>query len=303
MSSTDRYLGALTSLAIKAPCKVATTGNITLYGEQTIESKAIADGDRVLVMAQTDAKENGIYVCTPADWLRASDFDGNDDFVKGTFCVVNDAITPIYQVSSENVIIGTTDIAFASVDLPTTPQLATLNITADKAKADYIAIIDSSGEQNRILASNIPLSAFEDDIGIQSATTSSEGLVQLATDDEVRGLSAASRAVTPSGLGGMFYALTLVCGASPTILIKTPNVSGWTVTREGAGIYRIDHNLALTSTNDMMVLVSVRTTDVSDSYRAASTDVYTQNSFKVYNWDSSSKDDDHLITIFCIRTA
>ena len=39
---TDRMDGAIASLAIKAPCRVATTSNITLSGLQTIDGVTVA---------------------------------------------------------------------------------------------------------------------------------------------------------------------------------------------------------------------------------------------------------------------
>ena len=54
MTTTDRRNGVLASAAIKVPCLVATTTNITLDGEQTIDGVSVTSGDRVLVKDQTD---------------------------------------------------------------------------------------------------------------------------------------------------------------------------------------------------------------------------------------------------------
>lgn len=83
-SSTDRLFGANSSLAFKAPVKAATTANITLSGEQSIDGVAIVTGDRVLVKDQTDLTENGIYVADTSAWERAPDCDGNRDLATGT---------------------------------------------------------------------------------------------------------------------------------------------------------------------------------------------------------------------------
>src|SRR5688572_24316938 len=83
-TATDRLNGLTTSVAVKPPCRAATTTNITLFDEQTIDGIAVVEGDRVLVKDQTDASENGVYKVTPAGWTRATDFDGSLDFVGGT---------------------------------------------------------------------------------------------------------------------------------------------------------------------------------------------------------------------------
>lgn len=51
--------------------RVATTGNITLNGLQTVDGIALADGDICLVRAQTDPAENGPYLVVDGDdWVR-----------------------------------------------------------------------------------------------------------------------------------------------------------------------------------------------------------------------------------------
>lgn len=81
---TDRLNGLTTSVAVKAPCRAATTAAITLSGEQTIDGVSVVSGDRVLVKNQSTATENGIYVANSGDWTRATDFDGSRDVVGGT---------------------------------------------------------------------------------------------------------------------------------------------------------------------------------------------------------------------------
>ena len=89
MATTDRINDALFTKAMKAPCVVATTANITLSGEQTIDGVAVVTDDRVLVKDQTDGTENGIWTADSGDWARAPDFDGNLDIAKGTLVYVH----------------------------------------------------------------------------------------------------------------------------------------------------------------------------------------------------------------------
>lgn len=115
-TSTDRINGLTTSVAVKAPCRVATTTNITLNGLQTIDGVALAADDRVLVKSQTDATANGIYTADSSNWKRAKDFDGNRDVVEGTLVLVvrgdtNGATT--WQVTTAgSIAFGTTAITF-----------------------------------------------------------------------------------------------------------------------------------------------------------------------------------------------
>ena len=99
----------------KAPCVVATTANITLSGEQTINTVAVVEDDRVLVKDQTDPIENGIYNVEQGAWNRAGDFDGNRDVVKGTMITVElpSGAFELYQVTSATPSIGTDSITIA----------------------------------------------------------------------------------------------------------------------------------------------------------------------------------------------
>ncbi len=118
---TDRIAGLSTSVAIKAPCRVATTANIELSGEQTVDGIVLIAGDRVLVKSQTDAKQNGIWVVDTSAWSRARDFDGNRDVVTGTLVPVNSGTVGagyIFKVTTIGAIgIGATSLAFVPATL------------------------------------------------------------------------------------------------------------------------------------------------------------------------------------------
>jgi len=119
----DRRYGVVGNTALKAPCTVASTGNLTLSGEQTINGVAVVTGDRVLVKDQTDASENGIYDADTSSWTRAYDFNGNFDVTKGTLVYVTQGSSEgkgLWTVTSTAPItIGTDDINFSSVLLTT----------------------------------------------------------------------------------------------------------------------------------------------------------------------------------------
>lgn len=114
--STDRRQGVNAGAAVKVPVKSATTANITLSGEQTIDGVALVDGDRVLVKDQTDATENGIYTVDTGDWTRTPDFDGVFDVVEGTFVYVTDGATTVgfwYVTTADPITPGTTSLSIA----------------------------------------------------------------------------------------------------------------------------------------------------------------------------------------------
>lgn len=57
-----------------SPARLATTGNITLSGEQTIDD-VLTSASAVVVWQQTDATQNGIYTSSGGAWTRRTDAD------------------------------------------------------------------------------------------------------------------------------------------------------------------------------------------------------------------------------------
>jgi hypothetical protein len=129
MSQIDRINGLVGSIAVKAPCKVATTANITLSGEQTIDGVAVTAGDRVLVKDQTTASENGIYDVSATAWSRSPDFNGARDATQETMVrivsgTVNSSQT--YKLDTANPAIGTSSLSFSYANFPPHPSGLTL---------------------------------------------------------------------------------------------------------------------------------------------------------------------------------
>jgi hypothetical protein len=115
-TATDRLYGITTSVAIKPPCRVATTANITLTGLQTVDGVALAADDRVLVKNQTSSVDNGIYEANTSAWTRSPDFDGARDVVDGSLVIVREGSTnsrTVWEIVTDDpVVIGTSELAF-----------------------------------------------------------------------------------------------------------------------------------------------------------------------------------------------
>ncbi len=66
----------------KGRVKAASTGNLTLFGEQTIDGISCVNGDRVLVKNQTYSPENGVWMVAAGDaWGRDIDMNSWDEIV------------------------------------------------------------------------------------------------------------------------------------------------------------------------------------------------------------------------------
>jgi hypothetical protein len=116
MAQTDRNAGLVANAAFKNPVRAATTANITLSGEQTIDGIALVTGDRAMVKDQTDASENGLYCVDTSTWTRTKDFNGSYDVVRGAITWVNEGTlsgsTLWYVSSADDPTFGTSSITF-----------------------------------------------------------------------------------------------------------------------------------------------------------------------------------------------
>lgn len=138
---TDRLNGLTTSVAVKPACAAVTASNIILSDLQTIGAVTVVSGDRVLVIAQSDATENGIYIADTGDWTRAKDFDGAKDAVQGTLVLVRNQFVEgaFYELTTANPItIGTSSIVFRLRDNPNiTYDLTQAEVDAGQTPVDY----------------------------------------------------------------------------------------------------------------------------------------------------------------------
>ncbi len=124
-TSVDRLSGIRDGLGLKAPVRAATTANITLSGEQTIDGVAVVADNRVLVKDQDTAADNGIYVVSSGNWTRASDFNGSRDVVQGTGVLIPNGTAnanKIFYITTANpIVVGTTSLVFDNIEFDTVP--------------------------------------------------------------------------------------------------------------------------------------------------------------------------------------
>ncbi|NCD41862.1 MAG: hypothetical protein EOL88_07195 [Bacteroidia bacterium] len=97
---------------------VASTANLILSGEQTIDGKACITGDTVLCKNQTNATQNGVYTVATGAWTR-SDFADTAEEIENLACIIqegtNNANT-VWICTTKDIILGTTGIEF--IELP-----------------------------------------------------------------------------------------------------------------------------------------------------------------------------------------
>lgn len=116
-AATKQYVdNTAQGLDVKESCRVVTMANITLSGVQTIDGVSVIAGDRVLVKEQTNAEDNGIYVCASGAWSRATDADTDAEVTAGMFTFIEEgtvnADTGWVLSTNDPIVVGTTELTF-----------------------------------------------------------------------------------------------------------------------------------------------------------------------------------------------
>lgn len=120
--------GTFPEEGIKAPCVVAAIANITLSGEQTVNTVACVAGDRVLLTAQSSSTENGIWVCATGAWAMASDWEDARDVTSGV-CIPTPGY--LYQATfTGDFVAGTTAVTMTDISSSATAAAAAASAAA-----------------------------------------------------------------------------------------------------------------------------------------------------------------------------
>lgn len=106
----------------KDACRLATTGNINLASAPaTIDGQAGVSGDRIGVIAQTSADENGIYIYNgaAAAMTRSTDADEDAEVTQGMSFMVTDgtanALKTFALTTADPIVVDTTNLTFVQV--------------------------------------------------------------------------------------------------------------------------------------------------------------------------------------------
>lgn len=115
----------------KASVRLATTEDITLSGAQTIDGRAVADGDRILVKNQNDGTKNGIYIAsTSGAWARAIDANTSSKVTTGLTTTAEDGdsnASTTWLLVTKNVTLGTSSLNFTLFGQSVAVDNVTLN--------------------------------------------------------------------------------------------------------------------------------------------------------------------------------
>jgi uncharacterized cupin superfamily protein len=228
-ASNDRFSVLREGVGVKAPCRVATTANITLSGEQTIDGVAVVSGDRVLVKNQTDTTQNGIYNCSTGNWTRTLDFDNSDEIAQGTMIIVANGTTQndsFWMIATASPAIGSaltfsqiTD-PIAAVDVIESARddaIDEVEAAANEAGAAQVAVVNAAGVANAVIVAQARSAA----IYASTADALSNGVASFTSIVGGSGGTNGSFDVAFSGGGGTGAAarFTVASGALVSITL------------------------------------------------------------------------------------
>jgi len=164
--NVDRIRGQTGGLPLKAPCRAATTANITLYGEQTIDGIALVEGDRCFVRLQTATAENGIYNVMRGAWVRATDFNNGYEITYGTQIFVQYGTTLhdtwfSVTATANPVVVDTTSI--------TTVQATSIEAAVEAGISTYANKVDAEAAAASAASSQSTASSAASAAGVSAA--------------------------------------------------------------------------------------------------------------------------------------
>ena len=227
----------------KASVRAATTANITLSGEQTIDGVAIVAGDRVLVKDQTAGAENGIYLASAGAWTRTTDADAAGELTSGAIVPVESGTLnadTLWMLTTDGTItIGTTALTWqiksgdASTARKGQVQLATsaeAQALADALKALTPATLEAALKGTNQSFATSGYQKLPGGLIVQWGQVGTNGTGDTAVTFPIAFLNAC-RAITLGTIGsGAGY-----MGVFNTLTLTGVNIGSWSDTAVRAG--------------------------------------------------------------------
>ncbi len=200
----------------------ATTANITLSGEQTIDG-VLTSASRVLVKNQTLGATNGIYVSAAGAWSRSTDADTSAEVTAGMLVYVNGVGTVngnliFTLVTPDPITLGTTVLTFQAIPIAS-PAIVGKTV----AGTTYTTILTDSSK--RLNCTNA---------GTKTITVARQATVAYAVNTEIEVFNAGAGLLTLAPDTGVtlnsYTGLLTVAQFQCVKLKKRANPNTWDVT-------------------------------------------------------------------------
>jgi hypothetical protein len=118
---------ALTGLKLGASVKTVSVTDIALSGLSAVNGYTPTAGDRILVIGQATASQNGVYIAASGAWSRATDSD-TDSELRGYQYLVTSGTNANYRYGNTNqstITVGSTAITYQTISAGETDPVFT----------------------------------------------------------------------------------------------------------------------------------------------------------------------------------
>jgi hypothetical protein len=200
----------------KEACRVASTADMDLSGEDTVDGVACVTGNRVLAKNQAAGVQNGIYIVAVGAWTRAEDYDVSAEVQEGTCTYIISGTANAGKVFVQltiDPVLDADDLVFGQMSAATA---YTASLGVEKVGADFRADLLSTGAvglTGNELKVNVDGSSIEISSnalrvkagGVTNAmlagSIADTNLNQITTASKVSGAAVTSLASLPAGAG------------------------------------------------------------------------------------------------------
>lgn len=172
----------------KDSARAASRSNLNLAASvSVIDGVTLNNGDRVLLVKQNSAAENGIYTwsSTTSKLTRATDADSSGDVSAGMRIYVEEGTTNAKSIwiviSTGQITVGSSAIVFAKDGVINT---ADLSGTYGSATKSVSLLIDESGSITSVTEFDIPVRTAGRGISINNGTVSIDSTVLTLNDTQ-----------------------------------------------------------------------------------------------------------------------
>lgn len=191
--------GFVQGLTVKASCNVATTANITLSGEQTIDG-VLTSASRVLVKNQSTGANNGIYVSGGGAWTRATDYDQSSEIGAGTFCAILAGSTQANTLWAQTVVnptINITALVFTQLTTAGTGTVTSVSVVSANGVSGSVATATTTPAITLTLGAITPSAISGTRITKRVITTTQSATPTINTDNtDVAYITGLAQAIT-----------------------------------------------------------------------------------------------------------
>ena len=255
----------------KASCYLVSTTNIALTGAVTVDGVSAGSTNRILVIGQTTAAQNGIWLSNAGGaWTRTTDADTSAKVLSGMYCFIEAGTT--YKGSGW---VLTDPNSTATITLGTTP-LTFLRFTFSNAEAVKLGGIQAGAE---VVAAGTGLTKSGSTLNV--AAHSDASIIVNADDIQVGRLAGGGLKLVASTtlLAGQFCkaasGATITLPSSPsdgdTVGIMSTGIAGYTVASPGGTANVMPPHARGAATTSVVVPAGNKITVATWAYSATST--------------------------------